>query len=89
MLVHTSNLVPLNTEEFFASYNPIRFSSKGRPMKTENSHRIYNEKQWLEECIESAHVRAGKAWPARGCLIGVNDTHWEIGDILKWEIMRD
>lgn len=58
-------------------------------MKTENSHRIYNEKQWLEEYIESAHVRAGKAWPARGCLIGVNDTHWEIGEILKWEIMRD
>lgn len=76
-------------QKFFASYNPIKFSSKGRPMKTENSHRIYNGKQWLEECIESAHVRAGKAWPAGGCLIGVNGTHWEIGEILKWEIMRD
>lgn len=75
MLVHTSDLVQLNTEQFSANYNPIRFSNKGRSMKTENSQRIYNEKQWLEEWIEFASVRAGKAWLAVGCLIGVNATH--------------
>lgn len=58
-------------------------------MKTENSHRICNEKQWLEECVEFAQVRAGKAWPAGGCLLEVNATHWEIGEISKWEIMGD
>lgn len=54
MLVHTSDLVQLNTEQFSANYNPIRFSNKGRSMKTENSQRIYNEKQWLEEWVEFA-----------------------------------
>lgn len=54
MLVHTSDPVQLNIEEFSANYNPIRFSNKGRSMKTETSQRIYNEKQWLEEFIEFA-----------------------------------
>jgi hypothetical protein len=45
MLVHTSDLVQLNIEEFSANYNPIGFSSKGRSMKIENRQGIYNEKQ--------------------------------------------